>query len=102
MIFSGCFTATGIDVNPDEGELSYRHSDYKEAIQVMYLGTEGFLFRRGDAAIMGAPFYTNPGVLQVGLGWISPDTALIDWLHPRPPEIDLEAILVGHAHYDHL
>lgn len=65
-----------------------------------YLGVGGWLLRMGDAAILTAPFFSNPGVLDVAFGRIEPDTALIDEF--LPPVADVEAILVGHAHYDHL
>ena len=88
--------------HPDEGALPYSHPDYDSTIQVQYLGVAGYMFRRGNYAVLGAPHYTNPNFVRVGLWLIRPDTALIDWLHPRPPELDVSAILVGHAHYDHL
>lgn len=75
---------------------------YAEAIQLQYLGSGGYLISRGKHAILTAPLYTNPGWVRVGFGWISPDTSLIDRLHPRTPPNAVAAILVGHAHYDHL
>jgi len=71
-----------------------------EFIHVRYLGVGGWLFRMGDAALLTAPFYSNPGLLDVGVGRIEADTARID---AHLPEVgDVEAVLVGHAHYDHL
>lgn len=70
-------------------------------VDITYLGAGGFLFRRGDQAIMTAPFYSNPNLLQVGLGFpISSNEARVEAL--LPPVDDVTAILVGHAHYDHL
>src|SRR5262249_50541930 len=72
-----------------------------KALELTYLGAGGFLMRWNGHAIMTAPFYSNPGLLQVGLGLpIAPNTKRID-AH-LPPLDDVEAILVGHAHYDHL
>jgi hypothetical protein len=70
-------------------------------IELTYLGAGGFVMRRGGHAIMTAPFYSNPSLSRVGLGLpIEPDLARID---ARLPDIhDVDAILVGHAHYDHL
>ena len=75
---------------------------YEETIQLRYLGAGGYLIRRGKHAILTAPLYTNPGWLRVGLGWIAPDTTLIARLHPPTSPGEVGAILVGHAHYDHL
>ena len=76
-------------------------------VDVTYLGAGGFLIRhRDDArkinrAIMTGPFFSNPGLLRSLLGFpISADpTRIADLL---PPVGDVTAILVGHAHYDHL
>lgn len=89
---------------PDPGVpvLTPHEPAYEETIQLRYLGAGGYLIRRGKHAILTAPLYTNPGWLRVGLGWIAPDTALIDRLHPATSTGEVGAILVGHAHYDHL
>jgi hypothetical protein len=65
-----------------------------------YLGVGGWLIRHRGAALLTAPFYSNPGLFRVGLGWISTDTARVDRFLPDVSEV--ETILVGHAHYDHL
>lgn len=70
------------------------------AVTVQYLGVGGWLIRRGEAALLTAPFFSNPGLLRVGFWTVKPDTALIDRF--MPPAADVSAILVGHAHYDHL
>ena len=70
-------------------------------MELTYLGAGGFLIRHQGRAIMTAPFFSNPGLLRSVLGSpISPDTARIQAL--LPPVDDVEAILVGHAHFDHL
>jgi L-ascorbate metabolism protein UlaG (beta-lactamase superfamily) len=76
-------------------------------LEIRYLGSGGHLIRRGSTAIMTAPFFSNPGLFRVGLGRISPDSARIDAAVERIIESggrldDVQAILVGHAHYDHL
>ena len=74
------------------------------ALEVTYLGAGGFLMRWRGHAIMTAPFYSNPNLLEVGLGYvgypIDVDRDRVDALLPKVD--DVEAILVGHAHYDHL
>lgn len=91
-------------IQPEPGLTALTPADtsYEEAIQVQYLGTGGNLLWRGKHGLLTAPLYSNPGLLRVGLWHIYPDTALINRLHPRTPEVKVEAILVGHAHYDHL
>lgn len=69
-------------------------------VTLQYLGVGGWLMRRGDAAILTAPMFSNPNVVRVGLWGIEADTALIDRF--LPPVADVSAILVGHGHYDHL
>jgi L-ascorbate metabolism protein UlaG (beta-lactamase superfamily) len=70
-------------------------------LMLQYLGAGGFLLRWRGHAIMTGPFYSNPGFLRVGLGFpIAPDADVIE--RHLPDVSDVEAILVGHAHYDHL
>lgn len=70
-------------------------------LSIQYLGVGGHLFRFGDQAIMTAPSITNPHFLALGPFMpISPDHQLIDRF--LPDVSDVESILVGHAHYDHL
>lgn len=73
-----------------------------EAVEITYLGTAGMLLRRGDDAIMTAPFFSNPNMFRVGLLPISPDCKRIEAGLARVNVTDVKAILVGHAHYDHL
>ncbi len=56
---------------------------------------------------MTAPFFSNPNLFQVATSRISPDSARIDSAVEKIIEEggrldDVQAILVGHAHYDHL
>lgn len=71
-----------------------------EAISIRYLGSGGWLFRMGEAALLTAPFFSNPSVVAAATGPIATDTAAVD--RHLPPVDDVSAILVGHAHYDHL
>jgi hypothetical protein len=75
-------------------------SDEGEGILAQYLGVGGWLFRFGESALLTAPFFSNPGLLEVGAGRIATDTARVD--RYLPPVRDVDAILIGHAHYDHL
>lgn len=72
-----------------------------DSLTIQYLGVGGQLFRFGKHAIMTAPSITNPHFLLLGPFMpISADTKLID--NYLPEVTDVETILVGHAHYDHL
>jgi hypothetical protein len=77
------------------------------AVELTYLGAGGFLIRHRDhalhinRAIMTGPFFSNPGLFRSLLGRpIAPDAARIAQF--LPPVGDVTAILIGHAHYDHL
>jgi hypothetical protein len=70
------------------------------ALVLTYLGAGGWLFRQGEASLLTAPFFSNPGVVEVGIARLEPDTVAIEAF--LPPVDDVPAILVGHGHYDHL
>lgn len=69
-------------------------------VELTYLGVGGWLIRRGDVSLLTAPFYSNPGLLEVGLERVHADP---DRIAAHLPDVaDVPAILVGHGHYDHL
>ncbi len=77
---------------------------YGEKVQVKYLASGGFLIRRGEHSILTAPFFSNPSLKRLMLWRIKPNPEQIDrFLAPiRESVIDVETIIIGHAHYDHL
>ena len=83
--------------------------DPRQLVSVTYLGISGILVEHGGHALLTAPFFTNPPLLDWRPGllrWligrpIAPDTAVIERLLPRSAD-HASAILVGHGHYDHL
>jgi len=79
----------GAKAGPESGEVAFT-----------YLGAGGWLIRHGEASLLTAPFFSNPGLVEVGVGRLATDTAAVDRF--LPPVADVPAILVGHAHYDHL
>lgn len=87
----------GLPVDFDRGEC-------QAEFQLCYLGAGGFLIRGQEAVLLTAPFFSNPSLWRVLCGRIGPDRAQIDRaLQPlQAPLREVEAILVGHAHYDHL
>src|SRR5262245_16479100 len=84
-------------------------------VEVRYLGSGGFLVRRGQAVLMTAPLFTNPFPLKHLCGvkasrklikaFVDDVNAVADQ-HPGSAfENDLKdvsVVLSGHAHYDHL
>ena len=83
--------------------------DLRDQVSVTYLGISGILVEHGEHALLTAPFFTNPplmdwrpGLLRWLIGRpIAPDTAVIERLLPRSAD-RASVILVGHGHYDHL
>jgi hypothetical protein len=69
-------------------------------LTLQYLGSGGWIIGRGSDRIMTAPFFSNPGLIRTGIGRIAPDPSRID---PHLPDVsDIDTILAGHSHYDHL
>ncbi len=67
-----------------------------------YLGAGGlYVGWRGEAVLTG-PFFSNPGVLRVGLGTMRIDEAAIRDGLAALPLARVGAILAGHSHYDHV
>ena len=74
-----------------------------QSLQIQYLGTGGYLIRRGADVLLTAPFFSNPSLTKVIFNRIASDTTRIDSILQRlEPLQPARAILVGHAHYDHL
>lgn|GEM_PF-1671378 len=69
-------------------------------VHVTYLGTGGVLIERDGAAILTAPYFANNSLFRVGLWCLAPRNELVDEFMPGLGHV--QAILVGHAHYDHL
>jgi L-ascorbate metabolism protein UlaG (beta-lactamase superfamily) len=68
-------------------------------INIKSLGVGGYLIDWGDDQIMFAPSYTNPDPLNLLVDTrVSKKT--VDRLIPDVSDVDM--IIVGHAHYDHL
>lgn len=67
-------------------------------VELHYLGSGGWIFRRGGDAIATAPFVSNPTWFAL-LKTARPDETLIDEVVPAMDGVEI--VLVGHAHYDH-
>jgi L-ascorbate metabolism protein UlaG (beta-lactamase superfamily) len=71
-------------------------------LHVEYLGVAGFLVRVGDDALLTAPLFTNPSLTDITVGEVVSAPDVIDRYLTPADVADVKAILVGHAHYDHL
>ena len=67
------------------------------ALRVRWLGTAGHVVSTDETTVLIDPFLTRPSFRAL-LRPIEPDGTLFDrWLPPR-----VDAVLLGHSHYDHL
>jgi L-ascorbate metabolism protein UlaG (beta-lactamase superfamily) len=73
-----------------------------DSIRVTYLGVNGFQFETGEHALLVDPYFTRVGLWAGALDEkVESDPTLVaDGLKHIRPRID--AILVTHAHFDHL
>jgi hypothetical protein len=76
----------------------------QDQVRVTFLGTQGFLIERGKDVVLTAPLYSNPPLdrLLDANGILTVNQPLIDRLLPNAWLVDLDAVLVGHGHFDHL
>lgn len=93
-----------LPVTPGVEEVKAGEAGYREKVQIRYLGAGGFLILRGDHGILTAPFFSNPSLKRVMFWKIAPNPDQIERFLPSPSQATkgVEALLVGHAHYDHL
>lgn len=73
-----------------------------DELRLVYLGSGGWIIEHGDDLLLTGPFFTNPALLRTGLSTIASDEAEVDRHMSRYDVSAAQAILVGHAHYDHL
>ena len=73
-----------------------------DAVVIRYLGAGGLFVGWRGSGLLTAPFFSNPGMLRVGLGRMRPDEEAIRRGLDGLPLERIGAILAGHSHYDHL
>ncbi|MDB4937358.1 MAG: putative lipoprotein [Labilithrix sp.] len=72
-------------------------------LRVRFLGVGGFLVEHDDEAVLTAPLYTRPSMIEASTGIpIESDAALVAARLPAPALANVHTVLAGHAHYDHL
>jgi L-ascorbate metabolism protein UlaG (beta-lactamase superfamily) len=98
LCMSGCLRATG----PSVSGLVEAAGPQADPLHVVYLGSGGWILEHRDAMVLTGPLFTNPGFVTTGLLPIRSDTAIVDRYMSRYDVSSALAILVGHAHYDHL
>jgi glyoxylase-like metal-dependent hydrolase (beta-lactamase superfamily II) len=102
VLLSSCLRALG----PGVSEPVDRAPGEPDAVRLVYLGSGGWIMEHGEELVLAGPLFTNPGVLQTGLLGIRSDTAEVNrHMSGYDPVYDVSrtsAIVVGHAHYDHL
>ncbi|WP_225413850.1 MBL fold metallo-hydrolase [Stigmatella hybrida] len=103
LFLSGCPSpTTGLNIHSPDETLTALGG----AVEVQYLGVGGYLVRRGEDALLFAPSFTTPGFSKLHpAAEIQSDEALVQRCLEQKAGAkleDVEFILVGHAHYDHL
>ncbi|CAN5859216.1 hypothetical protein BH11MYX4_BH11MYX4_57780 [soil metagenome] len=74
-----------------------------EPLRVRFYGVDGFLIQRGDDAVLTAPLFTRPSMIEASTGIpVTSDAALVARGLPAAVRPSIRAVLSGHAHYDHL
>lgn len=93
-LLTGLPLFSGVDLKQVEAE----HPGVPR-VDIRYLGVGGYLIKWGEDEIMMAPSFSNPDPLSL-LFNTRPNPKIIDRMIPNVSDVDM--ILVGHAHYDHL
>lgn len=89
-------------VGPGVSGLVDRAPAGADELRMVYLGSGGWIMQHGSDVILSGPLFSNPGLYRTGLWRIASDTAAVDRFMSRYDVSAARAILVGHAHYDHL
>lgn len=82
--------------SPEHRPLSSRPTG--RALRIRWLGTAGHVLETGGLTLLVDPFLTRPSLLRTAALPLHPTPD--DWWHWLPERLD--AIVVGHSHYDHL
>lgn len=98
VALAGCSPTVGPGVS---GLVDLSPPDADE-LRLVYLGSGGWIIERGSDVLLTAPLFSNPGLIRTGLWSIGSDIDLVDRYMSRYDVSAARAILVGHAHYDHL
>jgi hypothetical protein len=102
LLLSSCLRGLG----PGVSEPVDRSPGQSDAVRLVYLGSGGWIMEHGDELVLTGPFFTNPDFVRTGLLGIRSDTSEVNrHMAAYDAVYDLSrtsAIVIGHAHYDHL
>jgi L-ascorbate metabolism protein UlaG (beta-lactamase superfamily) len=70
-------------------------------VTATFLGATTLLISDGQTNLLTDGFFSRPSMLRVALGRVRPNPAAIERGLARAGITRLEAVLVGHSHYDH-
>jgi L-ascorbate metabolism protein UlaG (beta-lactamase superfamily) len=82
---------------PDPRWFRTPHVVAEHDLELAYLGTAGFVLRTGEHTLALDPYVTRAGVAELLRGPLVPDSARVVRYFPQ-----VNDVLVGHAHYDHV
>jgi L-ascorbate metabolism protein UlaG (beta-lactamase superfamily) len=71
-------------------------------VEVTYLGVGGYVVRRGSDALLFAPSFSNPDLISIAFARAEPNQRKVDQCMQGVPIGDVEWVITGHSHYDHL
>ena len=72
-------------------------------LRIRFLGVDGFLVEVGDDAVLSAPLFTRPSMVEASTGIpTTSNAALVASRLPAAALANVRAVISGHAHYDHL
>ena len=100
-LFLGLIAAGAPAVARETAPRAPDRSAHEDSVTITYLGAGGVSIRRGAEHVLTAPFFSNPGLWSVLFRRIRPAE---DRFPPGLAALtaDVQAVFVGHAHYDHL
>jgi hypothetical protein len=108
---AGCSgSITGLPIDAGATPIPPGDPSYETTVQIKYLGAGSVLIKRGSDSLLTAPFFSNPSIPRVIFGELtfaefkSRPEQVDRFLGPKdaPDLAQVTAVLVGHAHYDHL
>lgn len=104
LLLAACSgSVTGLKVENGVVPRTCCRADQGGPIDFEYLGSGGWMIRRGEDAVLTAPFFTNPRVIRAVLLPIRPAQRLIaQQMQSLAGRERLDVVVAGHAHYDHL
>ncbi len=97
-----CVVAGCAGVSPTAHGLVDIAPGVEDPLGLVYLGNGGWIISHGPDTVLTGPLFSNPGAVHAAVLSIRSDTAEVDRYMSPYDLAGAKAILVGHAHYDHL